>query len=77
MVGGIAYIWQIPRAFGYRPETEGKFCLTVRATRNGANFGATPHSTLYDTLEEAQAAAPAKLQAQQARYARKFGWEAA
>ena len=45
----------------------------VRATRDGAPFGAWPTGKKHATLEAARAAAPKLLAAQGKRYAKKFG----
>jgi hypothetical protein len=57
----------------YGAGREGKYELEVYAARDGKKYGAIPRGTVYDTLEEAQAAAAAKLAKQRAAYAKKYG----
>lgn len=60
------------------PQTDGfTYELRIFANRNGKAFGASPPSSRFATLEEAQAAAEPKLRAQAKRYTKKFAPKAA
>lgn len=48
------------------------FDVEIRATRNGATFGAIPRSTYYATIEQARVAARKGLDNQRKRYAKKY-----
>ncbi len=57
---------------GYAAPCETYYAARVNPTRNDENFGATQPAKTYPTLEAARTASMKKLEAQAARYAKKY-----